>query len=225
MREFLKKYPNFYYMIVRFFGPALIYFYDPKWFIKKYNDNGFCINLGSGPKVINNNFKNVDLFKYEKVDYVCDISKTPFENNTVDRIILDNVLEHIGEPEKVVGEMFRIMKNNSLAYISVPFIYPFHSSPYDFNRWTHLGLKKIFERRGFEVVEIGTRSGIFSTLNTILVYIFATIFSFGNEKLYDLLSNLFIFVFFPIKFLDLLVLWIPQNINSACVFYMVVKKN
>ncbi len=223
MRDFFKKFPKFYYFVMYFFGPSFLYFYSSKYFIKKYGADGECLNLGSGPLRVHPNFKNVDLLPFVNVDIVCNLTETPFPDSTVDKIVIDNVLEHVPKPKKVVEEMYRIMKSGSTAYISVPFIYPFHSSPYDYQRWTSMGLKKLFEE--FEILEFGTRSGIFSSLNTLLVYMSATIFSFGNKKLYELSTNLFIFIFFPIKFLDVLTLWIPQNSDSACVFYMIVKKS
>ena len=83
------------------------------------------LNLGSGDKKIKN-YINVDKFDTFKPDIVHDLEKFPypFEDNSVDDIILSHVLEHIGQnPDdfnKIMKELYRICKNGSLIHITVP---------------------------------------------------------------------------------------------------------
>ncbi len=223
IRNFFKQWPRSYYFFEIVFGPALLLGLNATDFLSKYKMEGESINVGSGPRRLGLTIKNIDKFQYEGVDIVADIEKMiPFGNASVSRIVCDNVLEHLPNPQKAVHEFERILKGGGFLYISTPFYYPFHPSPSDYTRWTKEGLLKLFE--GFEVVEVGVRSGPFSSLSVNLSYLFATIFSFGNTFLYWLFLDLSMLLFFPIKFLDLIFNYWPNAINMAAVLYLVVQK-
>jgi SAM-dependent methyltransferase len=223
MRDFFKRWPRLYYFIANVFGPIYFGGLNPRGFLKRYRQDGDKLNLGSGPRIISDKFINVDIEPFSGVKIVSDISSIPVLDNSVSMIVCDTVFEHLEYPEKVVLEIKRILKRGGVAYISTPFLYPFHSSPSDYTRWTDEGLKKMFE--DFEMVEIGVRSGPFSTLNVYLCYLFALIFSFGWKKLFWILVDVSIFIFFPIKFLDIIFNHWPNSINMASVLYCVIKKN
>jgi SAM-dependent methyltransferase len=223
IREYMKRWPKFYYFVVFVFSPVYFGGLSSRGFVKKYGiEGGERLNLGSGPRRLGYNFKNVDLFSYEGVDITADIARVPLADSTVSMIVCDNVLEHIEDPVAVVSEMKRLLSVSGVAYISTPFLYPFHSSPSDYQRWTHEGLKQLFV--GFDMVEIGVRAGIFSTLTVYLCYLFASIFCFGSHKLYSLLLNISIFIFFPIKYLDIVGNYLPFSQDTASVLYCVVRK-
>ncbi len=222
MREFFKRWPWFYYFIADIFGPVYFGGLNPKDFIRKYAREGKRLNLGSGPRLIDASFINIDSTKYQDVGLVADIAELSFPDNSIAMAMSDNVLEHVENPKKVVHEMYRVLELGGVAYIATPFLYPFHSSPSDYTRWTLVGLKELCKE--FEIVESGVRSGPFSVLNVYLVYFFASVFSFGNNRLYEFLSNLFIFVFFPIKYLDIVGNHLPFSSNIAAGFYIVLRK-
>lgn len=223
IRDFFKRWPKFYYFVEIVFGPTLLLGLNAKDFLNKYKIKGEVINVGSGPRRLSPSIKNVDKFNYKGVDIVADIEEgTPFEDGAISGIICDNVLEHLPHPQKAVQELKRILKHDGLMYISTPFFYPFHASPSDFTRWTKEGLLALFEE--YEIVEIGVRSGPFSSLSVTLSYLFATIFSFGSNFLYRLLLDVSMLLFFPIKFLDVIFNYWPNAINMAAVLYLVVKK-
>ena len=83
------------------------------------------LNLGCGNKIIDG-YINVDKFDTYNVDIKHDLEKFPypFEDDTVEEIILSHVLEHIGQsPDifiKILKELYRICKNQALIEISVP---------------------------------------------------------------------------------------------------------
>ena len=56
------------------------------------------LNLGCGSKILNG-YTNVDKFDYYKPNIVHDLEKFPypFDENSVEEIILSHVLEHIGQ--------------------------------------------------------------------------------------------------------------------------------
>ncbi len=57
----------------------------------------------------------------DKFEFVCaDASKTPFEDETFDTIIMNDAMEHVDEPEKVLEECYRILKKNGKLYLNFP---------------------------------------------------------------------------------------------------------
>jgi len=222
IRTFFKKYPPFFYFIVAVFGPAYLGGLNAKRFLEIFNVEGKKINLGSGPRRLARDVINVDIEQFEGVDIVSDITKLPFADASVSMIVCDNVLEHVENPDSVLKEIYRILIPSGVAYISTPFLYPFHSSPSDYTRWTDQGLRKLCE--DFTMVEIGARSGIFSAFNTLLCYLLPSIFSFGSKKFYWFLVNISLFLFFPIKFLDVITNNLPLSTHTASILYCVIRK-
>lgn len=222
IRNFFKRWPQFYFFIGTVFGPMMFCGLSGKKFIQKYPYKGKTLNLGSGPRVLAEGVVNVDIHPYPGVELVADIHNVPLPDGSVSRIVSDNVLEHVKDPVSAVKEMHRLLSSGGYLYVSTPFMYPFHSSPYDFQRWTTEGLKELFQE--FEIIEIGVRAGPFSALTVFLNHLFSTIFSFGSTRLYSVLLNLVMFITFPIKLLDLVFNYWPQADTIASVFYCVVQK-
>ena len=71
------------------------------------------LNLGCGNKIIDG-YVNVDKYDTYNIDIKHDLEKFPypFEDDTVEEIILSHVLEHIGQsPDifiKILKELYRI---------------------------------------------------------------------------------------------------------------------
>ena len=80
------------------------------------------------------------------------------------------VLEHLEEPELALKECHRILKRGEMAIYSIPFIWHLHEEPWDFYRFSKYGLKYLFEKAGFEIVEIKALSGFWVTFGQLFVY-------------------------------------------------------
>ncbi len=221
-REFFKRWPRFYFFIATIFGPMMFCGLSAKKFLKRYPSHGRILNLGSGPRIIAPHVTNVDIHPYPGVEIVADVCNVPLPDGSVARIISDNVLEHVRDPRAAVGEMHRLLQVSGYAYIATPFLYPFHSSPSDYQRWSVEGLKELF--REFETVEIGTRAGPFSALDVYLCQLTGAVFSFGSPVANSLITNLAMFVFFPVKLLDIIFNYWPGSETMAAVLYCVVRK-
>lgn len=115
------------------------------------------LNLGSGNLRISKGVTNFDIFAYDAVDIVGSIDNLPFKDNSVDIIVNIAVLEHIPSPEKVVAEIYRVLKNGGKVYSFFPFIQGFHASPYDFQRRTREGIKELFNQ--FKQLELKNAGG------------------------------------------------------------------
>lgn len=79
------------------------------------------LNIGCGNKVVNG-YIGVDKFQCEAAEYICDIEneKLPFEDNTVEDIILDNVIEHFQDIPTVINELVRVSSKGAVIKIITP---------------------------------------------------------------------------------------------------------
>tara|TARA_Y100000768_G_scaffold52719_1_gene34687 strand:- start:403 stop:972 length:570 start_codon:yes stop_codon:yes gene_type:complete len=83
------------------------------------------LNLGCGSKILDG-YINVDKFEIYNPDILHDLEHFPypFDDNSVDEIILSHVLEHLGQhPDvfnNIIKELYRICINGSRIEIKVP---------------------------------------------------------------------------------------------------------
>ena len=222
IRDFFKRWPKFYYFVSIVFGPLFFGGLSPKAYLSKYPRKGKTLNIGSGPNIIASDVVNVDIHPYKGVTIVADVHAVPLASGSVSRIISNTVFEHLHDPYAAAKEMYRLLEDGGTAYIAVPFLYPFHSSPSDYFRFTTEGIKELFS--DFEVVEIGVRAGPFSALNAHINHLFAAVLSFGSPLLHSLILNLVMFITFPIKLPDLVFNRWPGSDTVAALLYCVVKK-
>ncbi len=94
----------------------------------------------------------------------------PAEDGEFDSAICTAVLEHLEEPDKAIKEANRVLKRGSYAIYTVPLFWHLHEEPRDFYRYTKYGLKYLFEKNGFEIVELKSLSGFWVTFGQELVY-------------------------------------------------------
>lgn len=94
----------------------------------------------------------------------------PAEAGAFDSALCTAVLEHLEEPEQAIRECHRVLREGGVAVYSVPFIWHLHEEPRDFFRFSKYGLKYLFEKAGFELLEMRALSGFFVTFGTLLSY-------------------------------------------------------
>lgn len=222
LKSLLRRSPLLYRFLIFLISPVCFSGLSAKKFLRQYDSKALILNIGAGVHKYRDDLINTDIFPYKGVDVVADATKLPFKDGSFDAVLCEFLLEHVPEPQKVVDEILRTLKVGGKAYVSIPFVYPFHASPNDFQRWSVTGLKTLL--KAGEVESIGTRAGPTSALTAQLVTWAAILFSFGSETLYSILSTLFLLVFFPLKFLDLILGWLPTSIHGAADFYAVVRK-
>jgi len=81
------------------------------------------INLGAGKKYLDG-YINCDVVTEIKADKYFNLDKPPypFKDDSADEVLMDNALEHVQEIAPVFGEVYRILKNNGILRIYVPYI-------------------------------------------------------------------------------------------------------
>jgi SAM-dependent methyltransferase len=79
------------------------------------------LNIGCGNKKIDG-YIGVDKFQCDAADYICDIEndRLPFEDSSVNGIILDNVIEHFYDISKVINELVRVSEKGTVIKIITP---------------------------------------------------------------------------------------------------------
>ena len=105
---------------------------------------------------------NIDLFgtAYE----------IPCKDESFDSALCSAVLEHLEEPESAIRECYRILKKDGYTIYSIPFIWHIHEEPRDFYRYSKYGIRYLFEKVGFEIIELNALSGFWVTFGQLFVY-------------------------------------------------------
>jgi SAM-dependent methyltransferase len=226
IKHFIKYRTVIYDNLVNTFGPvfSLPLFFSLNKFFKKYRTSPdlVIVNIGSGNTHLLKDIINVDLIDYKNVNIVSDIDRLPFRNNSIDILINIAVLEHVKNPDGVVEEINRVLKPGGVVYSYIPFLQPFHASPFDYNRYTSEGIINLY--RNFELMSVKPTAGPMSTLLWIFQEWLAMIFSFGIKPLYYFLYLIFMLLTFPIKVIDILLVHHPLAKNIASGFSIIVKK-
>ncbi len=83
---------------------------------------------------------------------VCgDAAALPFGDASFDAVALLEVVEHLERFDAALSEVDRVLKPGGLVLCSVPFLYPVHDAPRDFQRMTVHGLHHLADRFGWEI--------------------------------------------------------------------------
>jgi SAM-dependent methyltransferase len=162
--------------------------------------DGRILNLGSGVHKLYRNpaLVNFDIAPHENADVAGDGERLPFRDGVFDGALLDAVIEHLARPQVVVAEVRRVLKPGGVVLAQVPFLYPFHAAPHDYQRFTPAGLRMLFEE--FDTLEAGTdrRPG-----RALLEVVTAWAAGFSDDRTRSyLLRWASAWLWLPVKFLD-----------------------
>jgi SAM-dependent methyltransferase len=101
-------------------------------------------------------------------DIFADGAALPFADESMDTVLLLEVLEHVGDDRAVLHEIARVLKPGGILLLSVPFLYPLHDAPYDHRRFTAPGLKAAITRAGMESESLVSRNRGFESVALLL---------------------------------------------------------
>jgi SAM-dependent methyltransferase len=85
---------------------------------------------------------NLDLVSRARIDVQGDLHALPFEGESIDVILMTEVLEHLEEPWVALRECHRVLRARGLLVITTRFMYPMHDV-HDYYRYTHEGLQHL----------------------------------------------------------------------------------
>ena len=139
--------------------------------------DGITLDIGSGMSPYELYFKHVkkfiklDSFKYldSKPDIIGDGVESPIKSNSIDTALSIQVLEHIPYPQKMIDEIYRILKKNGLCILTTHMADPLHGMPHDYFRFTKQALKFILFKK-FRKIKIKENGGAILSIGQLVVW-------------------------------------------------------
>jgi SAM-dependent methyltransferase len=165
----------------------LVYAYlirDLESAIVKYA-SGIVLDIGCGNKPYEEKFEGkiteyvgCDIIQssLKKVDVLCPANDIPLENSSFETVFSTQTIEHVEDHQGLVNEAYRLIKPGGYFIVSGPMYWHLHEEPYDFFRFTKYGFQYIFEKSGFEVIEVHSNGGMWATTGQCIIH------SFMNSK-------------------------------------------
>lgn len=174
---------------------------------------------GEGIKIILDNKSFIivesDVAFGPRTSIIADAHCLPFIDEVFDAVICQAVLEHVVDPTSCIAEMHRVLRRGGFVYSETPFMQQVHGGKYDFTRFTYRGHRGVF--RDFEEIDSGMTAGPAMAFAWSWLYLLQS-FAIGRVSKM-ILKIIGIFSAFPIKYLDYLLLKLPNAKDSASGFY------
>lgn len=172
---------------VKFYGRMLLdlqintIFKDVKKELPDYKGNVLDIGCGQSPYrfLLNKEetkYHGIDIADADKFDYhnseivPFNGEDIPFEDERFDAVICTEVLEHVQNYQKLVDEIYRVMKSGATGIVTIPWSARYHYIPWDYFRYTPSALKTIFGK--FQEVEIKARGTDVVTIVSKIIVLF-----------------------------------------------------
>jgi SAM-dependent methyltransferase len=154
------------------YAPCTTVQYDApiKRTLARLPENSRIGDVGAGGRRITAGVVTIDRLTGPETDVSCDIHDIPLPDASFDCIFCTGTLEHVEDPNRVLGELHRLLCPGGIVHLEVPFLQGYHADPDDFWRWTLPGLELMCRRHGFEPIESGTHIGPTSAINWIVVH-------------------------------------------------------
>ncbi|MBL8178758.1 MAG: class I SAM-dependent methyltransferase [Bryobacterales bacterium] len=108
-------------------------------------------------------------WNYAGLDVLCDLTRLPFPDGTFDGCLNIVTLEHVREPQAVIGELGRTLKRGGRLFLVVPQDWEVHQAPHDYFRYTRYGVRHLLERAGFEEIRLEPGGGYFRLMGRRLL--------------------------------------------------------
>ncbi len=162
------------------------------------------LNLGAGDTHYHKQVLNLDIQDADHIDILNLGTELPFEDNSLDLVISQEVLEHIDDPLSTIGEVQRVLRPGGKFFCQVPFIIGFHPGPSDYWRFSRQAFEHLFENEQWQLQELELSLGHGSGFYRILVEFMAVNASIVSQRLYRPVKGLAAILAWPLQWLDLL---------------------
>lgn len=98
-----------------------------------------------------------DVFFGSRTNLICDATDLSFADQSFDGVVIQGVLGNVADPFRAIDEIHRVLRPGGLLYAETPFVQQVCLGPYDFTRFSLLGLRRLC--RSFEEVRSGAQCG------------------------------------------------------------------
>lgn len=145
--------------------------------IKEYA-HGHALDVGGGygrySDMIRKHLKSVKVVDiHPQADIHGDVTNmTMVEDESYDTVISVQTLEHVEYPERMMAEMYRVLKRGGICILTVPFVVTEHKDPTDFQRYTFDGINSLFKRTGFSIVASEKYGGVVGVARALVRFYF-----------------------------------------------------
>jgi SAM-dependent methyltransferase len=136
---------------------------------------GVLLDLGCGTQPYRSlyaqGFKQViagDVALRSPLDARLDVRRLPFRDNTVDVVLLTEVIEHVVDGADVIREIGRVLKPGGRLLITWPFIYPLHELPHDYVRYSEFAMQSLAIRGGLAITRLERRGDFLCVAGTLV---------------------------------------------------------
>lgn len=103
------------------------------------------------------------------VDLVADLGKPLcFPDDSFDTVLASDVLEHLPDPSMALQEICRVLRPGGALITNTPFLYWIHEEPFDFQRITEHGLRRLLSDASLNVVAMDRLGGALEVVADIL---------------------------------------------------------
>jgi len=88
----------------------------------------------------------IDVVENPAAELLGPVEALPVDDSTFDVVLCTQVLEHCDDPAQAVRELRRVTRPGGRVLASTHGVQVYHPSPVDYWRWTHEGLRRLFEQ-------------------------------------------------------------------------------
>ncbi|HYK87345.1 MAG TPA: methyltransferase domain-containing protein [Acidobacteriota bacterium] len=207
--------------------PSIVYDEDIarrySWIYDTRGTETLVVSIGGGPGRENPRVINLNMDAFDSVDLVGDGTNLPLMEESVDTVTCNAVIEHVPNPVDLLSEMVRVLKPGGFAQLMVPFVFPFHAYPGDYQRYSPSGILEM--TRGFEKVELSVLTGPTSAMLVMFREYLRLLLPGGNGRIMRLfLNGVSGWLTFPFKYLDRWLNRKPEAAHLAAAFYYLGRK-
>lgn len=111
----------------------------------------------------------VDVVENPAAELLGSVEALPVDDASFDVVLFTQVLEHCDNPARAVGELRRVTAPGGRVLASTHGVQVYHPSPQDYWRWTHEGLRRLFEENGdWARLDVAPAGGTASCLAMLL---------------------------------------------------------
>ncbi len=100
-------------------------------------------------------------------DVFADASQLPVAGASIDVVVIFEVVEHLRYPREALCEIARVLKPQGRLLLTMPFLYPIHDAPHDYQRFTIHGLAREMEAAGLHVDSVEPSLGAAETAGLV----------------------------------------------------------
>jgi SAM-dependent methyltransferase len=91
-------------------------------------------------------YVGVDVVENPAAELLGPVEALPVEDASFDVVLCTQVLEHADDPAQAVRELRRVTRPGGRVLASTHGVQVYHPSPADYWRWTHEGLRRLFDQ-------------------------------------------------------------------------------